>query len=187
MYPVLLSNVKRLEPEARRYRNVQIIMIIYGNTKRPSMHFIINYDWYSATMLQLALHGESDPEFPMGEIPLGQQNVQNTKYKYEGGSVDWTGRHNEQHTLLPFECFFWYNNNIQKFGLSVFLCVFFGGFCLGFFWGEGGHWPVTVLKVVTKLRVSGSLLLGRLGSHRCTRVILWTGPEDVTSNTRCCF
>ena len=46
----------------------------YGNMKRPSNHF----NWLglgSATLLQLACLGESDPNFPIEKFPLGQQNV----------------------------------------------------------------------------------------------------------------
>ena len=46
----------------------------YGNTKIPSMHF--NYlGLGSATLLQLAFLGESDPNFPWETFTLGQQSV----------------------------------------------------------------------------------------------------------------
>ena len=40
----------------------------YGNTKTPSMHSRLG----SATLSQLAFSEEKQPEFPIGEIPLGQ-------------------------------------------------------------------------------------------------------------------
>ena len=39
----------------------------YGNTKTPSRHSRSG----SATLSQLAFPGEKQPEFPMGEIPVG--------------------------------------------------------------------------------------------------------------------
>ena len=40
----------------------------YGNTKTPNVHRRLD----GATLSQLALPGEKQPEFPMGEIPMEQ-------------------------------------------------------------------------------------------------------------------
>ena len=43
---------------------VHVRLVDYGNTERPSVHFIIKLGLCSATLLQLAFLGESNLNFP---------------------------------------------------------------------------------------------------------------------------
>ena len=51
----------------------------YGNTQTPSRHSRLG----SATLSQLAFPGEKQPEFPIGEIPLGQYSCKKAEKKKE--------------------------------------------------------------------------------------------------------
>ena len=53
----------------------------YGNTKRPSAHFIINKGWVERLCCSWLSLGKATRISPPGKMPLGQQSVQiqNTK------------------------------------------------------------------------------------------------------------
>ena len=48
--------------------NTKCELVDYGNTNKPSMHGRLG------SLLQLAFPRESDPTFPVGDIPEGQQS-----------------------------------------------------------------------------------------------------------------
>ena len=67
--------IERSRTHVKRSCSPRQSLVEYGKTKRPSMHLIINSGRVGATLLRLAVLGESNLNFLWGKFPLGQQSV----------------------------------------------------------------------------------------------------------------